>query len=106
MKIENLKEYEAFVVAKLNPKALNSHTDMVACAALGLSGESGEVADIIKKHLFQDRPYDLAELVNELGDTLFYLTMLCLAVNVPLERIIEQNVEKLNARYPTGYTKR
>lgn len=73
-------------------------------AALGLTGESGEFADQIKKWLFQDHPLDNAKLINELGDIRFYLELACYAIGVSLEEVEKQNSAKLRKRYPNGFT--
>ncbi len=67
--------------------------------ALGLGGESGEVIDLIKKHLFHDAPLDTEELKKELGDVLWYLSAIATGVGLTLEEVAEANVAKLLARY-------
>lgn len=74
-------------------------------AVLGLSGESGEVADHVKKHLFQGHELDRMAVVNELGDVLWYCALLADAVGVDLETAMELNVAKLQNRYPDGFSK-
>lgn len=80
--------------------------DMLLCSlALGVSGEGGEVADMIKKHVFHGHPLDCDKLVKEIGDTLWYLGQLSQAVGWPLSLVAEMNIEKLKKRYPNGFTK-
>lgn len=70
---------------------------------LGLSGEAGECADLVKKHYFQDaRPIENA-LIDELGDVLWYVAETASALDVTLESIAIHNVEKLKKRYPVGF---
>lgn len=71
---------------------------------LGLCGESGEVADIVKKHAWHGAPLDKAVMVDELGDVLWYLTDLATAIGVSLEDVAAANVAKLRRRYPDGFT--
>jgi NTP pyrophosphatase (non-canonical NTP hydrolase) len=72
-------------------------------ACLGLSGETGELNDIIKKWIFHQKPLDQKELCKELGDILWYCAMLCEAFNWDMEEVMEQNIEKLKKRYPEGF---
>jgi NTP pyrophosphatase (non-canonical NTP hydrolase) len=71
--------------------------------ALGLTGEAGEVADIVKKHVFHGHDLDLDDLKKELGDVLFYLTGLCTVLAVDLKEVAEGNYQKLLKRYPNGF---
>jgi NTP pyrophosphatase (non-canonical NTP hydrolase) len=73
-------------------------------AALGLAGEAGEVADLIKKWIFHDRYSNKEEVAKELGDVLWYINSMCLAVGVTLESVAVGNIEKLKRRYPNGFT--
>lgn len=69
-------------------------------AALGLAGEAGEVADIVKKYT---RGYGyLTKLLEEMGDVLFYLQALCNIEGITLEDVRDANVAKLKARFPDG----
>jgi NTP pyrophosphatase (non-canonical NTP hydrolase) len=72
-------------------------------AALGMSGEAGEVADLVKKHLFQGHPLDRQQLLDELGDILWYYMLLCQAQGYTLTEIMACNIEKLRRRYPDGF---
>ena len=73
-------------------------------AAIGMSGESGEVLDIIKKQWVFSKAIDMDKLKNEAGDVLFYLQLLCNQMGVTLEEIAALNIKKLSARYPNGYS--
>lgn len=73
--------------------------------ALGLTGEAGEVADLVKKHVGHEHPLDLEKTVKELGDCFWYLTALAAHVGVSLETVAACNAEKLRARYPDGFDK-
>ena len=74
---------------------------LVQC--LGLCGEAGEVADLIKKAAWHGKPMDLDRLASEMGDTLWYLAALASTCDVDLEEIAHHNVDKLRARYPDGF---
>lgn len=72
--------------------------------ALGLAGESGEVADLIKKIVFHNKPEDRDKLIKELGDVRWYLEALCIQLGLSIETVQEENLNKLQARYPAGYS--
>ena len=74
-------------------------------AALGLSAESGEFTEVIKKIVLQGKPYNkenVFHLKRELGDICWYLAQACMALDTTFDEIIAMNVEKLKARYPGG----
>lgn len=72
--------------------------------ALGLTGEAGEVADLIKKDIFHEHNINIGDLVKELGDVCWYLALICHSINIPLEEIMSENIEKLKRRYPDGFS--
>ena len=72
--------------------------------ALGLTGESGEVADIVKKHLMQGHPLDITHIAKELGDICWYIAETATAIGYDLETIMQMNVDKLMKRYPEGFS--
>lgn len=78
--------------------------DLLLNSALGLCGESGEVADLVKKHLFQGHDIDLDHVAKELGDISWYLAVGAYAIGLDLESIFRMNKEKLEARYPDGFS--
>ena len=72
-------------------------------AALGIAGEGGEVADLIKKHIFQGHSLDRNHLAKELGDVLWYIALAAECIGYPMEQIMKMNIEKLYKRYPDGF---
>jgi NTP pyrophosphatase (non-canonical NTP hydrolase) len=70
---------------------------------LGVAGEAGEVADLLKKHIGHGHYLDVAKLTRELGDVLWYVAALAATVGVDLEDVAQANIEKLRARYPNGF---
>lgn len=72
--------------------------------ALGLTGEAGEVADVIKKHIFHGHPLDVIDLEKELGDVCWYLALLADTLALDLNHIMTRNVNKLRDRYPEGFS--
>lgn len=73
--------------------------------ALGVAGEAGEVADLIKKTFLHGHPLDDAKLKKELGDVLWYVTAIARDRGFTLADVAAANVEKLRARYPDGFTR-
>ena len=74
-------------------------------AALGLTAESGEFTEVIKKIILQGKPYNeenVFHLKRELGDICWYLAQAFMALDTDFNEILEMNVEKLSARYPEG----
>ena len=74
-------------------------------AALGLTAEAGEFTEVVKKILFQGKPYtedNIFHMKRELGDICWYLAQACMALDTTFDEVIEMNVEKLKARYPGG----
>jgi NTP pyrophosphatase (non-canonical NTP hydrolase) len=73
-------------------------------AALGLAGEAGEFANLVKKLSAHGHPITAEELADELGDVLWYLAEAASATGMDLGSIAQQNVEKLRRRYPDGFS--
>ncbi len=74
-------------------------------AALGLTAESGEFTEVVKKIILQGKPYNednVFHMKRELGDICWYLAQACMALDTTFDEIIEMNVDKLKARYPGG----
>ena len=74
--------------------------------ALGLNGEAGEVADLVKKVERHGHAYDGAAVIDELGDVLWYVTIMAAAVGSSLGEVAVANVNKLARRYPEGFRER
>ena len=72
-------------------------------AALGLSGESGEFADLIKKVVYHEHPLDKNKAILEIGDILWYAVLAARGLGVTLDQIAKMNIEKLQKRYPNGF---
>ena len=74
-------------------------------AALGLTAESGEFTEVVKKIILQGKPYNednVFHMKRELGDICWYLAQACMALDTSFDEIMEMNVDKLKARYPGG----
>ena len=73
-------------------------------AAYGLSTESAELLDIMKKYFFYGKAIDLVNYKEELGDTLWYIAIACDALGCTPEDLMITNIEKLKVRYPDMFT--
>ena len=102
---DSSKDYQCFIesVSSLDSKGAN--IERLLTAAVGISAEGGEFMEIVKKMVFQGKPWDdhnRKHLVIELGDVMWYVMQACMALNITLDDVIAGNVEKLKKRYPGG----
>ena len=96
-----VNEYQRLAMSTLNP-ALD-RKEVLINSVMGLCGESGEAIDIVKKWLAQGHALDKERLTKELGDVAWYLAEAATALDIPLESIFQENLEKLKKRYPEGF---
>ena len=116
----DFKNYEKFVDAVTS----DASTDFVALAdrlveldekgasierlltaGVGINAEGGEFLEIIKKVIFQGKPWNQdnrEHLIIELGDLMWYVAQACMALDISFEEVVETNVKKLEKRYPGG----
>ena len=82
-----------------------ANIERLTTAGVGLAAESGEFLEIVKKMVFQGKPWNddnREHLIIELGDVMWYVMQACKALDVSLDQVIAGNVEKLKKRYPGG----
>ena len=96
-----VNEYQKLAMVTLNPDL--SKRDVLINGVMGLCGEAGEAIDLVKKHLAQGHKLDREGLIKELGDVAWYLAETATALDVELEEVLLQNIEKLKRRYPEGF---
>ena len=96
-----INEYQKLAMRTLNPKL--SEKDVLINGVMGLCGESGEVIDIVKKHLAQGHELDKHAIFDELGDVAWYLAEIAEVLGFKLEDILQNNIDKLKKRYPEGF---
>jgi NTP pyrophosphatase (non-canonical NTP hydrolase) len=96
-----LDEYQELAARTLGRD--RTHEQQLANAALGLTGEAGEVAEVIKKHLFHATPLDQDALAKELGDCLWYIGAFATVLGLSMDAIAQRNIDKLRKRYPEGF---
>lgn len=96
-------ELRAYQTAVLRGMHVQDHVGRIPHAALGLAGEAGEVCDLIKKSQYTDGRLDILRVIEELGDTLWYLTFLAGTFGWTLDELASMNIEKLKKRRPDVY---
>ena len=97
-----INEYQKLAMTTLNPEL--DKKDVLINGVMGLCGESGEVIDIVKKHLAQGHELDKEKIIKELGDVAWYMAEIATVLDVELEDVFVQNIEKLKKRYPEGFS--
>lgn len=102
MNYDSLDEYQA--ETRRTMSSIGDEKLQLAVLALGLTGESGELADMIKKHLGHGHPLDKNKVIKEIGDVLWYAARLADSLKVPLSMVVLENVKKLRIRYPNGFS--
>ena len=118
----DLKKYEHFVekvtskesnqlsemfyaTKELETKNPNINMSLLLTGGIGLSSETGEFNEIVKKCIFQGKPLNdetVFHCKRELGDIMWYWISSCGALGLDPNEVIEENVNKLKARYPDG----
>ena len=116
----NFKEYTRFVDAVTSDESRdflafsdrimsldekNASIERLLTGAVGINSEGGEIMEIVKKLVFQGKPWSdetKYHLKRELGDVMWYVMQCLLALDTSMDEIVGMNVEKLKARYPGG----
>ena len=116
----NFNRYEEFVSAVTSEASTNfvdfadrigeldregANIERLLTSGVGINAEGGEFLEIIKKMIFQGKPWDKdnkEHLIIELGDVMWYVAQACMALEVSFDEVIERNVKKLEKRYPGG----
>jgi len=116
----NFDRYEEFVAAVTSDCSTNfvdfadrigeldregANIERLLTAGVGINAEGGEFLEIIKKMVFQGKPWNAdnrEHLIIELGDLLWYVAQATMALGVSFDEVIERNVTKLEKRYPGG----
>ncbi len=99
------KDYQSFTESLDNLDGEGANIQRLLTAAVGLSAEGGEFMEIVKKMVFQGKPWNddnREHLIIELGDAMWYVMQACSALDISLEDVVAKNVEKLKKRYPGG----
>ena len=99
------KDFKFFIESLNNLDREGSNINRLTTAAVGISAEGGEFMEIVKKMVFQGKPWNAdnrEHLIIELGDVLWYVAQACMALDVSFDDVVARNVEKLKKRYPGG----
>ena len=99
------KDFVAFSdrIVELDRKGAN--IERLLTAGVGINAEGGEFLEIVKKLLFQSKPWNQDNkdhLITELGDLMWYVMQACIALEVSLDEVVSRNIQKLLKRYPDG----
>ena len=90
-------------MVELDKKGAN--IERLLTAGVGINAEGGEFLEIIKKMIFQGKPFNAdnkEHMIIELGDLMWYVAQACMALEVSFDDVIARNVKKLEKRYPGG----
>ena len=102
---EESKDGIAFVNRLRELEGDNCEIHRLLTAAVGISAEGGEFMEIVKKIIFQGKPYNednIFHMKRELGDIFWYLAQACMALDTDFDELMEMNIDKLKSRYPGG----
>ena len=72
--------------------------------SMGVCTEGGELLDAVKKYIFYGKDIDVINVMEEMGDVLWYLAILSNELEIPLDVVMDYNIRKLRARYPQKFT--
>lgn len=102
-KVKGLNEFQ-----QASKRTLNGNTDKreaILNYTLGLGGEAaGEIGEMVKKAMFHGHELNHDKIAEELGDVMFYVAALATTLDLDLEDIANNNIQKLCMRYPSGFT--
>ena len=85
--------------------AKGANIERLLTAGVGMNAEGGEFLEIVKKMIFQGKPFNQdnrEHMIIELGDLMWYVAQACMALDISFEEVLERNVNKLEKRYPGG----
>lgn len=100
----NINEYQRLCSTTAKK---SDNKEMEICGwGLGIVGEAGDVASCIKKVIFHKNETIKDGIKENLGDTMWYAAMICNWFGWSLEEVLEENIKKLKARYPSGFTEK
>lgn len=117
IKFERYEEFVAAVTSKSSTNFVDfadrigdldrqgANIERLLTAGVGINAEGGEFLEIIKKMVFQGKPWNednREHLIIELGDVMWYVAQATMALDISFDEVISTNVKKLEKRYPEG----
>jgi len=96
-------EFREYQKKAMRTKAEYMPGQQLLCAVMGIAGEAGELVEMVKKARYQGHDLSDADLVNESGDILWYIALLCDAIGADMSGVAAHNIRKLEERYPNGF---
>ncbi len=99
------KDFLALTDRLMSLDRKGANIERLITGAVGINSEGGEIMEIVKKLVFQGKPWDedtKYHLKRELGDVVWYLTQCLIALDLSMDEVIAENIKKLEARYPGG----
>ena len=99
------RDFLAFSDRIVNLDENGANIERLLTGAVGINSEGGEIMEIVKKLIFQHKPWSeetIYHLKRELGDVMWYVVQCLIALDCSMEEIVGMNVDKLKARYPGG----
>ena len=99
------KDNEAFIYRLQELEGQGFRSERLLTASVGMCAEAGEFTEVVKKIVFQGKPYNednVFHMKRELGDICWYLAQAFMALDTNFDEILDMNIEKLSARYPEG----
>jgi len=103
MNIHKYKTESARTFADSRAPLDQNTTDLLHCA-IGASTEAGELLDAFKKHIYYKKPLDVVNVGEEIADIFWYLTNLCRLLDLDMETLMQNNINKLRKRFPDKFT--
>jgi len=100
------KDFDAMMERMKEMHEQGVNVPRLLTGTIGATSEGGEFAEIVKKMIFQGKPVNeenLFHLKREMGDEIWYWMQKCMALNLDPVDIIQENINKLSARYPGGF---
>ena len=82
-----------------------ANIERLLTSGVGINAEGGEFLEIIKKMVFQGKPWNednREHLIIELGDIMWYVAQATQALGISMEEVLDTNITKLSKRYPAG----
>ena len=102
--VKNAVKTESNDFKKISERLSKEDNIRLLHAAMGLETEVGEFMDPLKKFFYYGKELDKVNLAEEVGDMMWYIAIACDTLNVDLGKIMETNIKKLQARYPSKFT--